>query len=266
MLSATLMDAYYDEPPGIRIDYGADGRLLNSRRMKTPTCLCTTTIHDLLWADNYALNSTTEEYLQRNMYLFSSRRAHFVLTFNKERSVVMHQRPSNADPSIPRIRVDGAELKTVDNFNYLDSLMPCCIRIGNEVASAISKTTALTVETRLCKLAIEGFPSDPTAEMSAGLCAKCAKGFVSGSILNALDKRWHPECFLCAGCQNQLANQSFHCKDEVPYCVNCWKQKFQPRCATCQVIIDPSEQYMTYNDNAYHKGVHTSLEFYKDRL
>ncbi|VDL94175.1 unnamed protein product [Schistocephalus solidus] len=93
--------------------------------------------------------------------------------------------------------------------------------------------------------------------MSTGLCAKCAKGFVSGSILNALDKRWHPECFLCAGCQNQLANQSFHCKDEVPYCINCWKERFQPRCATCHVIIDPSEQYMTYNDNAYHKGCFT---------
>ena len=67
--------------------------------------------------------------------------------------------------------------------------------------------------------------------MSSGICAKCAKPFAAGSILNALDKRWHPECFVCAGCKHQLANQSFHCKDEVPYCVNCWKEKFQPRCA-----------------------------------
>ncbi|VDM19401.1 unnamed protein product [Hydatigera taeniaeformis] len=67
--------------------------------------------------------------------------------------------------------------------------------------------------------------------MSSGICAKCAKPFAAGSILNALDKRWHPECFVCAGCKHQLANQSFHCKDEVPYCVNCWKEKFQPRCS-----------------------------------
>ncbi|CDI98160.1 Four and a half LIM domains protein 3 [Echinococcus multilocularis] len=90
--------------------------------------------------------------------------------------------------------------------------------------------------------------------MSSGICAKCAKPFSAGSILNALDKRWHPECFVCAGCKHQLANQSFHCKDEVPYCVNCWKEKFQPRCSSCGVIIDPSEQYVLYDDKAYHKG------------
>ncbi|KAM3173511.1 hypothetical protein ACTXT7_012370 [Hymenolepis weldensis] len=74
--------------------------------------------------------------------------------------------------------------------------------------------------------------------MSSGICAKCAKPFTAGSILNALEKRWHPECFVCAGCKRQLANQSFHCKDEVPYCVNCWKEKFQPRC---------SYVYITFN-------------------
>ncbi|KER24923.1 hypothetical protein T265_14316, partial [Opisthorchis viverrini] len=91
----------------------------------------------------------------------------------------------------------------------------------------------------------------------SGMCAKCAQPFVSGSILTALDRKWHPDCFLCTICRGKLANQSFHVKDDSPYCTRCWKENFQPRCATCKQIIDPSEQYMTYNDNAYHKGCFT---------
>ncbi|VDL87021.1 unnamed protein product, partial [Schistocephalus solidus] len=37
MLSATLMDAYCDEQPGVHIGYRTDGHLLNSRRMQAST-------------------------------------------------------------------------------------------------------------------------------------------------------------------------------------------------------------------------------------
>ncbi|VEL33666.1 unnamed protein product [Protopolystoma xenopodis] len=93
--------------------------------------------------------------------------------------------------------------------------------------------------------------------MSDLKCAKCDKGFTAGAILTALEKKWHQECFVCSGCNAQLHNQSFHCKDETPFCVACWKERFQPKCATCGVVIDPSEQYMTYNEKAYHKGCFT---------
>ncbi|VDL97456.1 unnamed protein product [Schistocephalus solidus] len=61
MFSAMLMDAYRDEQPGIRIAYRADGHLLNSRRMQAPTRVSTTTVHDLLFADDCAINTVTEE-------------------------------------------------------------------------------------------------------------------------------------------------------------------------------------------------------------
>ncbi|BHF59063.1 hypothetical protein SprV_0100201800 [Sparganum proliferum] len=61
MLSAILMDAYRDERPGVPITYRTDGHLLNSRRMKAITRLSTTTVHDLLFADNCAINATTKE-------------------------------------------------------------------------------------------------------------------------------------------------------------------------------------------------------------
>ncbi|KAL3318614.1 hypothetical protein Ciccas_002720 [Cichlidogyrus casuarinus] len=84
-------------------------------------------------------------------------------------------------------------------------------------------------------------------------CAKCKKTLEGGTILSALEKKWHPDCFACEGCKTHLANQSFHQKDDVPFCVNCWKERFQPKCEGCKVTIDTSEQYTTYEGKAYHK-------------
>nr|VZI46789.1 unnamed protein product [Spirometra erinaceieuropaei] len=52
MFSAMLMDAYRDERPGIRIAYRTDGHLLNQRRMQFQSRASTTTVHELLFADD----------------------------------------------------------------------------------------------------------------------------------------------------------------------------------------------------------------------
>ncbi|VDM01090.1 unnamed protein product [Schistocephalus solidus] len=61
MFSDMLMYAYRDEQPGIRIAYRTDGYLVKSRRMQAPTRVSTTTVHDLLFADDCALNTVTNE-------------------------------------------------------------------------------------------------------------------------------------------------------------------------------------------------------------
>ncbi|VDL96991.1 unnamed protein product [Schistocephalus solidus] len=77
MFSAMLMDAYRDELPGICIAYRTDRHLLNSRRMQASTRVSTTTVHDLLFADDCALNTVTEEDMQRSMNLFAAVSADF---------------------------------------------------------------------------------------------------------------------------------------------------------------------------------------------
>ncbi|VDM03974.1 unnamed protein product [Schistocephalus solidus] len=52
MFSAMLIDAYRDEQPGIHIAYRTDRHLLNS--------VSTTIVHDLLFADDCALNTVTD--------------------------------------------------------------------------------------------------------------------------------------------------------------------------------------------------------------
>nr|VZH92112.1 unnamed protein product [Spirometra erinaceieuropaei] len=93
MFSAMLMDAYRDERPGIRIAYRTDGHLLNQRRMHFQSRVSTTTVHELLFADDCALNTTSEEEMQRSMDLFSAACKNFGLVINTQKMVVMHQPP-----------------------------------------------------------------------------------------------------------------------------------------------------------------------------
>ncbi|BHF76209.1 hypothetical protein SprV_0501930700 [Sparganum proliferum] len=148
MFSAMLMDAYRDERPGIRIAYRTDGQLLNQRRMHFQSRVSTTMVHDLLFADDCALNTTSEEEMQRSMDLFSAACTNFGLVINTQKTVVMHQPPPNsaatapnAPPPPPQISVNGTQLQVVENFPYLGSTLSHNTKIDDEVANRISKSS-----------------------------------------------------------------------------------------------------------------------------
>ncbi|VDL98580.1 unnamed protein product [Schistocephalus solidus] len=88
MFSAMLMDAYHNEQPGIRLAYRTDGHLLNSWHMQASTRVSTTTVHDLLFADDYARTTVMEEDMQRSMDLFAAVCAEFELTISRAKTVV----------------------------------------------------------------------------------------------------------------------------------------------------------------------------------
>ncbi|BHF60457.1 hypothetical protein SprV_0100342200 [Sparganum proliferum] len=96
MFSAMPMDAYRDERPGIRIAYRTNGHLLNQQRMHFQSRVSTTTVHELLFADDCALNTTSEEEMQRSMDLFSAACENFGLVINTQKTVVMHHPPPNS--------------------------------------------------------------------------------------------------------------------------------------------------------------------------
>nr|VZI36708.1 unnamed protein product [Spirometra erinaceieuropaei] len=142
--SAMLMDAYRDERPGIRIAYRTDGHLLNQRRMHFKSRVSTTTVHELLFADDCALNTTSEEEMQRSMDLFSAACENFGLVINIQKTVVMHQPPPNsatAPNAPPQISVNGTQLQVVENFPYLGSTLSRNTKIDDEVANRISKAS-----------------------------------------------------------------------------------------------------------------------------
>nr|VZI45390.1 unnamed protein product [Spirometra erinaceieuropaei] len=144
MFSAMLMDAYRDERPGIRIAYRTDGHLLNRRRMNFQSRVSTATVHELHFADDCALNTTSEAEMQRSMDLFSAACENFGLAINTQKTVVMHPPPPNsatAPNAPPQINVNGTQLQVVENFPYLGSTLSRNTKIDDEVANRISKTS-----------------------------------------------------------------------------------------------------------------------------
>nr|VZI48979.1 unnamed protein product [Spirometra erinaceieuropaei] len=69
--SAIMMGTHRKEWPEIRIAYRTDGHL-NCRRMQAHAQLSTATVHDVHFADDYALSTTAEENIQWNMDLLAA--------------------------------------------------------------------------------------------------------------------------------------------------------------------------------------------------
>ncbi|BHF81416.1 hypothetical protein SprV_0702454600 [Sparganum proliferum] len=103
----------------------------------------TTSVHEILFADDCALNTTSEKDMQRSMGLSSAVCKNFGLINNTQKTVVVHQPPpKSATPTnAPQINVNGTQLQVVENFLYLRSSLSRNTKIDDEVANRISKAT-----------------------------------------------------------------------------------------------------------------------------
>nr|VZI33765.1 unnamed protein product [Spirometra erinaceieuropaei] len=101
------------------------------------------TAHNLLFANDCALNTTSDEEMRRSMDLFSAACENFGLIIDTQKTVVLHQTPPNtaAPPNAPQISVNGTQLQVVENFSYLGSTLSFNIKIDDEVAPRISKAS-----------------------------------------------------------------------------------------------------------------------------
>ncbi|VDL85167.1 unnamed protein product [Schistocephalus solidus] len=108
-----------------------DDRLLNQRRMHFRSRVSTANMHELLFADDCALNGTTEEEMQRSMDLFEVACYKLELRINTEKKVVMHQPPPNTIYTAAHINVNGAQLKSMDIFTYLDINLSRSTKVEN---------------------------------------------------------------------------------------------------------------------------------------
>ncbi|VDL97940.1 unnamed protein product [Schistocephalus solidus] len=81
--------------PGIHIVHKTNAHL-NSRHMHAPTCLSTTTVHNLLFADDGAPSTAMEKDIQRILDLFAVGSANIELTSNTDKTVSKVQRHNKA--------------------------------------------------------------------------------------------------------------------------------------------------------------------------
>ncbi|BHF65283.1 hypothetical protein SprV_0200829600 [Sparganum proliferum] len=125
---------------GIRIAHRTDGHLLNHRRRHFQSRTSTTTVDELLFADDCALNATTGD-MQRSMGLFATACENFGLIINTEKTVVMHQPRPNTAHNAPQISMDGTQLQVVGNFTYLGITLSRSTNINGQKACRIAKAS-----------------------------------------------------------------------------------------------------------------------------
>lgn len=72
-------------------------------------------------------------------------------------------------------------------------------------------------------------------------CVVCGKE-ITERILRASGKPYHPECFRCFTCKKMLDGCPFAVDDDSNiYCVDCYHDKFAPKCSVCGKPILPEE-------------------------
>ena len=104
---------------------------------------------DLLFADDCALNASSEAGLQWSMNKFSSVCGMFGLTISTQKTQVMYQPASHTTWPNPRVTGKGNALEVVDKFTYLRSVLSKNVTIDNKVSNRLAK--ASTTFNRLSK-------------------------------------------------------------------------------------------------------------------
>jgi hypothetical protein len=77
----------------------------------------------------------------------------------------------------------------------------------------------------------------PVSISSKLTCASCDKP-ISGNVLTALGKKWHPDHFVCKHCGIPLEHVSFFENNGNPYCHLDFHELFSPKCGHCNTPIE----------------------------
>ena len=143
MFSAMLIDAFKEETYGVDISYRFDGGgLFKPTRLKAYTKVNTDSARDFLFADDCALNATSEEDMQASMDLFSKACKNFGLTISIAKTEVLHQPAPGSTYTAPSIKCDGQTLPAVDKFTYLGSTLSRSSNLDDEVTTRLSKASS----------------------------------------------------------------------------------------------------------------------------
>lgn len=76
-------------------------------------------------------------------------------------------------------------------------------------------------------------------------CGGCGKS-ISGKVLSAMGKKWHPDHFTCTKCNTSLEHVAFFEQDGLPYCHLDFHELFSPRCGYCNTPIEGVNYFILF--------------------
>ena len=111
VFAAMFHDDSHDNDDGIQLKYRTDGGSLNLRRLKANRKVKVDTLKELLFADDYALNSNTKEEMQQCVHHLSRACDNFGFTISTKKTKVTHQPAPRKMYHEPHIFVNVEPLK-----------------------------------------------------------------------------------------------------------------------------------------------------------
>ena len=122
---------------GTTIRYRTDGRFVDLRRLKANT-----EEQEALFAGDCALAAHSEEDLQCLADCFSTAAKAFGLTISIKKTQVLCQAAPGITQPEPSVKIDGAALKTVEDFTYLGSCLSSSGGLDTEISCRLSKASS----------------------------------------------------------------------------------------------------------------------------
>ena len=126
---------------GVYVRFPYDGSIFELRRLSAKTKILNSLIQEALFADDCALMAHKSGDLQAMLNSFSDASKQFGLTISIGKTEVLFQRAPNSIAPQPAIFIDDVELKVVDSFKYLRSMISVVGSLDKEIASRISKAS-----------------------------------------------------------------------------------------------------------------------------
>ena len=118
-----------------------DGSIFDLRRLSAKAKTLNSLIQEALFADDCALMAHKPGDLQAMLNSFSDASKQFGLSISLGKTEVLFQRAPNSVAPQPAIFIDDVELKVVDSFKYLGSMISVDGSLDKEIASRISKAS-----------------------------------------------------------------------------------------------------------------------------
>ena len=133
--SMLLKHAFGDTKEGVFLRTRSDGRLFNLDRLKAKTKVIQALIRDLLFADDAAIATHSENELQFLMDRLSAACKDFGLIISIPKTKILPQGVAEK----PNIRIDNYELGVVEDFPYLGSNISGTLSLDTEINKRIGK-------------------------------------------------------------------------------------------------------------------------------
>ena len=135
-----LLDyAFKDATQGVHLHTRSNGQLFNLARLRAKTKIHKVLIREMLFADDAALTSHTEEGLQQLMTQFANACEEFGLTISIKKTNIMCQDA----PRIPTISIGNEVLEVTESFTYLGSTITSNLSLDKEIDQRIGKASGV---------------------------------------------------------------------------------------------------------------------------